>query len=72
MQSQSFSYQKKLVDYVLQYFYEDDFFRRKRGSWEDWVVVRADIQLAVKKLKKSKVEVKADNIIKILNKGGLL
>lgn len=43
-------YYKKLIKNVLDNIREDDYFYNKKTNWEEWVIMRVDINNAIKKL----------------------
>lgn len=47
---QSTIYYKKLIKNILDNITEDDYFYNKKINWEDWVIMRVDINNAVAKL----------------------
>ena len=43
-------YHKKLIKNILDNIEEDDYFYNKRYNWEEWVIMRVDINNAISKL----------------------
>ncbi|WP_295156781.1 hypothetical protein [uncultured Brachyspira sp.] len=43
-------YYKKLIKNILDNIKEDDYFYNKKYNWEEWVIMRVDINNAVSKL----------------------
>ena len=43
------NYNKKLVKIILDNI-DDDYFYNKKVNWEDWVIMRVDVDNAVKRL----------------------
>ncbi|WP_295298537.1 hypothetical protein [uncultured Brachyspira sp.] len=44
------NYNKKLVKIILDNIDDDDYFYNKKVNWEDWVIMRVDVDNAVKEL----------------------
>ena len=42
------NYNKKLVKIILDNIDDDDYFYNKKVNWEDWVIMRVDVDNAVK------------------------
>lgn len=40
-------YGKSILVNILEHIYDDDYFYNKKGSWEDWVIMRADVNDAL-------------------------
>ncbi|ADG70726.1 hypothetical protein [Brachyspira murdochii] len=47
---QSNIYYKKIIKNILDNIREDDYFYNKKTNWEEWVIMRVDINNAIKKL----------------------
>ena len=47
---QSTIYYKKLIKDILDNIKEDDYFYNKKTNWEEWVIMRVDINNAISKL----------------------
>ncbi|WP_300753091.1 hypothetical protein [uncultured Brachyspira sp.] len=47
---QSNIYYKKIIKNILDNIGEDDYFYNKRTNWEEWVIMRVDINNAISKL----------------------
>ncbi|MEI0489633.1 hypothetical protein [Brachyspira pulli] len=43
-------YYKKLIKNILDNIKEDDYFYNKKSNWEEWVIMRVDINNAISKL----------------------
>ena len=43
-------YHKKLIKYILDNIKEDDYFYNKKYNWEEWVIMRVDVNNAISKL----------------------
>ena len=43
-------YYKKLIKNILGNIREDDYFYNKKTNWEEWVIMRVDINNAISKL----------------------
>ncbi|MCZ9839472.1 hypothetical protein OFR22_09025 [Brachyspira hyodysenteriae] len=43
-------YYKKLIKNILDNIKEDDYFYNKKTNWEEWVIMRVDINNAISKL----------------------
>ncbi|MBW5397296.1 hypothetical protein [Brachyspira pilosicoli] len=44
------NYNKKLVKIILDNIDDDDYFYNKKVNWEDWVIMRVDVDNAIKRL----------------------
>ena len=44
------NYNKKLVKIILDNIDDDDYFYNKKVNWEDWVIMRVDVDNAVQEL----------------------
>ena len=49
-QFQSTIYYKKLIKNILDNIKEDDYFYNKKINWEEWVIMRVDVNNAISKL----------------------
>lgn len=47
---QSNIYYKKIIKNILDNISEDDYFYNKKTNWEEWVIMRVDINNAISKL----------------------
>ncbi|MDO6992774.1 hypothetical protein Q5M87_02010 [Brachyspira innocens] len=47
---QSNIYYKKIIKNILDNIEEDDYFYNKKTNWEEWVIMRVDINNAISKL----------------------
>lgn len=43
-------YYKKLIKNILDNIMEDDYFYNKKNNWEEWVIMRVDINNAISKI----------------------
>lgn len=43
-------YHKKLIKNILDNIKEDDYFYNKKYNWEEWVIMRVDVNNAISKL----------------------
>ena len=43
-------YYKKLIKNILDNIKEDDYFYNKKINWEEWVIMRVDVNNAISKL----------------------
>ncbi len=59
-------YTKEMVYALLEHLNDDDYFYYKRFNWEDWVIMRMDIENVLKKYKNTK-HITKDMIMNILN-----
>ncbi|ASJ20646.1 hypothetical protein BHAMNSH16_02855 [Brachyspira hampsonii] len=49
-------YYKKLIKNILDNIKEDDFFYNKKANWEEWVIMRVDVNNAIRQLEDIDIE----------------